>query len=156
MKVLSINAKPYTLDISVFDYETKNLLRYGTAYYKSKTETERIVEIRDNINELLDEICPNLVVTQMLDLRHTLKRDLNNITQIRTLLRLACYERNIIYNEFRDIGWQKRLTNTKRPSKKAKLKIAREYSKKIDREQIADTIILAESIVWNRIQKGKN
>lgn len=156
MKLLSINSQPYTLDFCVFDYDTKSLLRYGTAYYKSKNETDRIVEIRDYINELLQEINPNLVVTQMLDLRYTLKRDLEHIVSIRTLLRLACYEKNIMYNEFKTWGWTKRLTNTKRPSKKAKLKIAQEYSKKIDREEIADTIILAEGISWNRLQIGEN
>jgi Holliday junction resolvasome RuvABC endonuclease subunit len=131
------------------------LLRYGTAFYKSKNKTDRIIEIRDNINELLDEINPNIVVTQMLDLRHTLKRDLENIMNIRTILRLLCADKNIMYNEFCDIGWTKRLTNTKRPSKKAKLKIVREYSEKIDREEIADAIILGESVIHNRLQIGE-
>lgn len=154
MKFLSINFSPYTLDFCVFDYNSKNLLEYGTAYYKSKNKTDRIVEIRDNINELLDTIKPNIVVSQLLDLRHTLKRDLEHISQIRTILRLLCANKNIMYNEFKVIGWSLRLTNTKRPSKKAKLKIAREYSEKIDREEIANAIILGESVIWNRIQKG--
>jgi len=155
MKLLSINSKSYTLDFAVFDYQSKNLLQYGTAFYKSKNKTDRIVEIRDYINELLDEINPNIVVTQMLDLKRVLKRDLEHIVTIRLLLRLACYKRNIMFNVFKTSGWEKRLTNTKRPSKKAKLKIVKEYSNLIDREEIADAIILGESIVWNRIQIGK-
>ena len=154
MKYLSINSSPYTLDFSVFNYETKSLLRYGTAYYHEKNHTNRIIEIWNNIEELLDEIKPNIVITQMLDLRHTLKRDLENIMMIRTILRKLCYDKNIIYNEFRTVGWEKRLTNTKRPSKKAKLKIVREYSNLIDREEVENAIILGESVIHNRLQIG--
>lgn len=156
MKLLSINSSPYTIDFCVFDYQTKKMLRFGTSYYHEKDNTKRIIEIRNNINELLDDIKPNIVVTQMLDLRYTLKRDLEHIMQIRTILRLLCYEKNILYNEFRTWGWSLRLTNTKRPSKKAKLKIVREYSNLIDREEVADSIILGESVIWNRIQIGRN
>ena len=156
MKLLSINSNPYTIDFAVFDYETKSLLEYGTAFYKEKTSTERIVEIRNDLTELLEITDPVIVVTQMLDLRHTLKRDLENIMMIRTILRLLCANKNIMYNEFKSWGWSKRLTNMKRPSKKAKLKIVREYSEKIDREEICDSIILAESVVWNRIQVGRD
>ena len=120
MIYLSINSSPYTIDIAVFDYQSKKLLRYGTSYYHEKDNTKRLVEIRDNINELLDEINPNIVVTQLLDLRYTMKRDLEHILQIRTILRLLCYDRNIMFNEFKVSGWSKRLTNTKKPSKKAK------------------------------------
>jgi Holliday junction resolvasome RuvABC endonuclease subunit len=155
MKYLAINSSPYSLDFAVFKYESKKLLQYGTSYYHEKDNTKRIIEIWEDINELLDELHPNIVVTQMLDLRYTLKRDLENIMQVRTLLRLACYKKNIMFNEFRTLGWEKRITNLKKPSKKAKLKIAKEYSNLIDREEIADAIILCESVVWNRLQIGK-
>lgn len=154
MIYLSINSSPYTIDFAVFDYDTKSLLRYGTAFYKSKDKTDRIIEIWNNIEELLDEVSPNIVISQMLDLRYTLKRDLENVVQIRTILRKLCYDKNIMYNEFSTYGWERRITNLKRPSKKAKLKIVREYSEKIDREEICDAIILGEGVVWNRIQIG--
>lgn len=156
MIYLAINSSPYTIDFAVFDYDTKKLLRYGTAFYKEKDNTKRIVEIRDNINELLDITNPNIVVSQMLDLRHTMKRDLEHIVVIRTILRLLCSEKNIMYNEFKVDGWSKRITNMKRPSKKAKLKIVREYSEKIDREEIADAVILGEGIIYNRLQIGRD
>lgn len=156
MIYLSINSSPYTIDFAVFQYDTKELIQYGTAYYKEKDHTNRIIEIWNNIEELLDEVKPNIVLTQMLDLRHTLKRDLEQIIQIRTVLRKLCYDKNIMYNEFKVDGWEKRLTNTKRPSKKAKLKIVREYSNLINREEVANAIILGESVCWNRIQIGKD
>jgi|LGVE01.1.fsa_nt_gb hypothetical protein len=155
MKFLSINQSPYTIDFAIFDYESKKLLQYGTSYYHEKDTTKRIMEIWVNIEELLDDIKPNIVLTQLLDLRYTLKRDLENIVQIRTILRKLCFDKNILYNEFRTLGWEKRITNMKKPSKKAKLKIVREYSKLIDREEICDAIILGESVVWNRVQIGK-
>ena len=156
MIYLSINSSPYSLDFAVFNYETKELIRYGTAYYHEKNHTERIIEIWENIEELLDEIEPNIVLTQLLDLRYTMKRDLEHIMQIRTILRKLCYDKNIMFNEFKTSGWEKRITNLKKPSKKAKLKIVREYSNLIDREEVADAVILAESVVWNRLQIGKN
>jgi len=156
MKYLSINSNPYSLDFAVFDYESKKLIQYGTAFYKSKNKTERIVEIWDNIEELLHDINPNVVVTQMLDLRYTKKQDLEHIVQIRTILRKLCEDNLIMYNEFRTLGWEKRITELKKPSKKAKLKIAQEYSKKIDRIEIADAIILGEGMVWNRLQIGRD
>ena len=156
MIYLSINSSPYTLDFALFRYEDKILLQYGTAFYKEKDHTKRIIEIWNNIDELLDDIKPNVVLTQMLDLRHTLKRDLEHIVSIRTILRKLCYDKNILYNEFRTWGWSLRLTNTKKPSKKAKLKIAKEYSNLIDREEIADAIILAEGVIHNRLQIGRD
>ena len=156
MTYLSINSNPYSLDFAVFNYESKKLLQWGTAYYKEKTPTERIIEIWDSIDELLDEIEPNIVLTQMLDLRYTMKRDLEQIMQIRTILRKLCYDKNIMFNEFRTVGWEKRITDLKKPSRKAKLKIAKEYSKLIDREEVADAIILGEGVIWNRLQIGRD
>ena len=156
MIYLSINSSPYTIDFCVFDYQTKKMLRFGTAYYHEKDHTKRIIEIWNNIDELLNEIQPNIVLTQMLDLRYTLKRDLENIVSIRTILRKLCYDKNILYNEFKTSGWEKRITNLKKPSKKAKLKIAKEYSNLIDREEVANAIILGESVVWNRLQIGRD
>ena len=154
MIYLSINSSPYSLDFAIFDYESKKLLQFGTAFYKEKNHTERIIEIWNNIEELFDEIKPNIVLTQLLDLRYTMKRDLEHIMQIKTILRKLCFDKNIMYNEFRTIGWEKRITDLKKPSKKAKLKIAREYSNLIDREEIADAIILCEGVIHNRLQIG--
>ena len=153
---LAVNYSPYALDFCVFDYQTKKLLQYGTCYYQEKDHSKRIVEIWDSIEELLDDIKPTIIVTQLLDLRYILKRDLEHILETRTILRKLCYDKNIMYNEFKVNGWTKRITETKKPSKKAKLKIAHEYSKLIDREEVADVIILNESVVWNRLQYGRD
>ena len=96
------------------------------------------------------------MLTQLLDLRYTMKRELEQIMQMRTILRKLCYDKNIMYNEFRTVGWEKRITDLKKPSRIAKLKIAKEYSNMIDREEVADAIILAEGVVWNRLQIGRD
>ena len=156
MIYLAINQSPYTIDYAVFDYMSKELLQYGTAYYKEKDNTSRIIEIWESIEELLDDIKPNIVLTQLLDLRYTMKRELEQIMQMRTIIRKLCYDKNIMYNEFRTVGWEKRITDLKKPSRIAKLKIAKEYSNMIDREEVADAIILAEGVVWNRLQIGRD
>ena len=56
---------------------------------------------------------------------------------------------------FRSWGWEQRITDMKKPSKKAKLKIVKEYSKMIDREEVANAIILGEGVIYNRLQIGK-
>lgn len=156
MIYLAINYKPYTVDFAVFNYESKELLRYGTLRFEEKDTNGRIMELQEAIEKLFKNIKPNVVLTQMLDLRHTLKRDLEHIVQVRTILRLHCINNNIIYNEYRTSGWEKRITELKVPSKKAKLKIAKEYSPHINRTEIANAIILGEGVVWGRLQVGRD
>jgi len=156
MILLSINSGPYQLDFAVFDYKTKKLLQYGTSYYHEKDSSKRINEIWESLEELLDDIKPMIIVTQLLDLRYTMKRDLEHILQIRTVLRKLAYDKNIMYNEFKTIGWEQRITEQKKPSKRAKLKIANEYSNLIDREEVCDAIILGEGVVHNRLQIGSD
>jgi hypothetical protein len=156
MKYLSINKKPYTLDFALFERESKELMEWGTVYFHEKDEDKRIVKIWDEIEKLLEKYEPNIVITQMIDLRHTLKRDLEHIYQIRTIFRKLCYDKNIMYNEFKTSGWEKRITNLKYPSPKAKLGIAKEYTKAIHRVEVADAIILGEGVIWGRLQIGRD
>lgn len=156
MKYLSINKSTHTIDYALFKRETKELLEWGTIYFFEKDINERIMEIWKKVEELLKAKKPNIVITQMVDLRHTLKKDLEHILQMRTIFRKLCYDQNIMYNEFKTSGWEKRITNLKNPSPKAKLDIAHEYSNLIDRQEIASAIILGEGVVWGRLQIGRD
>jgi len=156
MKYLSINKSPYALDYTLFQYETKALITWGTIYFHEKEESKRVIEIWGKTKELLEELEPNIVLTHLIDLRYTLKRDLVLISQMKTLLRKICYDLKIIYNEFKTDGWEKRLTNLKQPSKKAKLDIAHEYNVMINRVEIANALILGEGVVHGRLQIGRD
>lgn len=154
MKYLSINQSPYSLDYAVFN--DKKLVTWGTLYFHEKNESKRINEIWEKVEQLLTEENPTIVLTHLIDLRHTLKRDLEHIFQLKTVLRKLCSDKKILYSEFRSVGWEKRITHLKQPSKKAKLDIAHEYSLLIDRVEVANAVILGESVVWGRLQIGRD
>lgn len=156
MKYLAINKKPYALDYALFDKETKSLLDWGAIFFTEKEIDERVVEKWEKINELIGDIKPNVVLTQTIDLRRTLKRDLEHIIETKTIIRKLCYDKSMIYAEFKTSGWEKRITKLKNPSPTAKLKIAHEYDKTIERVEIAEAIILGEGVVWGRLQIGRD
>jgi len=156
MKFLAIDKNPYYIAYALFQYESKELLSFGTVRFTQKNETDRLNEIWEKISKLLDETNPNGVLTHWLDLRVTLKRDLEHTMQIKTILRKLCSDKNITYNEFKTDGWEKRITDLKRPSKISKLKIVKEYSQDIESEEVANAIILGEGVVWNRLHVGRD
>jgi hypothetical protein len=156
MKYLAIDKSPYWVSYALFQYETKELLKFGTVYFREKDENERLKEIWVKLEVLLDETCPNGVLTHWLDLRNTLKRHLEHTMQVKTILRKLCIDKEITYNEFRTNGWEKRITDLKRPSKISKLKIVKEYSQDIESEEVANAIILGEGVVWNRLHVGRD
>ena len=156
MNLLAVGKKPYYLSFAVFNYEKRSLKKWGIVYFTKKDTNDRIIEIRKCIQELLTETTPAILVTHWVDLERTLKKDLENMFQIKTLLREECIDRKIIYNEFKTLGWEKKITNQTKPSKKAKILIAKQYSKMIDNVEIADAIILGEGVVYNRLQVGRD
>jgi len=155
MKYLAIDKNPYFVSYALFQYESKELLKFGTVYFRQKDENERLKEIWVKIDALLDEMNPNGVLTHWLDLRTTLKRDLEHTMQVKTILRKLCIDKEITYNEFRTNGWEKRITDLKKPSPRAKLKIVQEYSKDIESKEVANAIILGEGVVWQRLHIGR-
>lgn len=156
MKYLAINKKPYAIDYALFEKETKLLLKWGTIFFEEKDNDKRIIEMWGKIDGILETHNPNIVLTQMVDLRYTLKRDLEHIIEIKTILRKLCYDKNVIYTEFKTSGWEKRITNLKNPSPQSKLKIAHEYSKNIKRVEVAEAIILGEGVIHGRLQIGRD
>lgn len=155
MRILSIDKQPYSISWAEFDYHKKTLKEFGRIFFKSKDENERINELWNGIAELLDEMKPTVVITQMINIDDYMKKDLVNIIPVKTVLRKLCLDRNIIYNEYRTKGWEKRITSMKVPSAKGKIRIAKEYSKMIDSVELADAIILGEGFCYNRLQVGK-
>lgn len=155
MQFLAIDKSPYAVYWALFHYESRRFISCGSVCFYTKTETERTEEMWDGIESLLNGTNPNVVVSHWLDLRHILKKDLEHAVQVKTILRKLCLDKNIIYNEFKTDGWEKRLVDMKKPSPKAKLEIARQYSPNLDSVGIANAIILGESVVWNRLQIGR-
>ncbi len=155
MNYLAIDKHPYKINYSLFQKETKKLLDYGTYCFHEKDENKRVEEIWDTIIALIDKTNPTVVLTHWVDILHIKKIDLMKVAEIKTILRKICVDKKIIYSEFKTFGWEKRITNLDKPSRKAKLAIVREYDKTIKDVGIADAIILGEGVVWNRLQIGK-
>lgn len=154
MRYLAIDKEPYFIAYAVFD--DKALVDYGFMVFNEKDENKRIEEIWNKISQLLKDKKPTFVLTQMLDLRYTKKEDLEKIIPIRTILRKLSLDYKTVYSEFRTYGWEKRITNMEKPSPKRKLDIARQYSDKISMVQIANAIILGESVAHGRLQIGRD
>lgn len=154
MRYLAIDKEPYFIAYALF--EDKALIEHGFIAFGGKSESDRIEEIWYKLIKLIERTKPTFILTHMLDLRYTKKEDLEKIVPIRTLLRKLSIDYNVVYGEFRTYGWEKRITNMEKPSPKRKLDIAREYDENITKVQIANAIILGESVAHGRLQIGRD
>jgi hypothetical protein len=154
VRYLAIDKEPYFIAYAVFD--DKALVDYGFIAFSEKEENKRVEEIWHKISKLIADKKPTFVLTHLLDLRYTKKEDLEKIVAIKTLLRKLSLDYKAVYGEFRTYGWEQRITGMKKPSPKRKLDIAREYSDSIIKVEIANAIILGESVAHGRLQIGRD
>ena len=74
---------------------------------------------------------------------------------MRTVFKLVALQNNSIYAEFETSGWEKRIISERITDRKKLNFINRGYKIQLDDINIADAIILAEGVAWNRLQIGK-
>jgi hypothetical protein len=153
MKYLAISKTPYYVAYAVF--LDKHLIDYGKNYFTQDTPSKRLVELYNVIDNLIQEFRPQFILTHLIDKERTMKKDLERIVEVRTILRLVCENENILYNEFKTSGWEKRITDNK-PTVARKLRLINDgYELDIDDIEVANAIILGEGVAWNRLHIGE-
>ena len=131
-------------------------MEYGTIDFVSKKPNLRIGEINHKLGNLIDRVKPTVLLTHLLDLRWTMKKDLVKIQEIKTLLRLLCMEKNVMYTEFRTYGYEYKIFDQKKPSPKRKLDLLHEYKmcKDVTNVHIANCVFLGENVAHHNLQIG--
>ena len=152
MRYLAISKTPYYIAYAVF--ENKSLFAYGKIDLEQTSELKRIVEWEMLVDKLIKDHTPTFLLTHMLDINKVLKKDLERMVEIKTILRKVSEQNKVIYMEFRTDGWEKKIIG--RPTDKRKIKFINDgYGIKNDNVEIANAILLAEGVAWNRLQMAR-
>lgn len=153
MKYLAISKTPNYLAYALFN--DKKLTDCGSIKLTETNENKRLLEWEQTVQAMIDYHKPTFILTHLLNKERTLKRDIKRIVEIRTILRLLSEKNKIIYAEFKTSGWEKRITDLK-PTNRRKLKLMNDgYGLELTDVEIANAIILAEGVAWNRLQIGE-
>jgi hypothetical protein len=157
MKYLAISRTPYYVAYAHFVGE--HLDNYGKVSIRSLDDMKRVLEIERILADLIQQFRPNFVLTHLLDRERVMKKDIEKIVEIRTILKLVCEKMNVVYSEFQTSGWELKITNSK-PTAYQKLKLLNEGYKLEGNEtvediEVANAIILAEGVAYQRLQKGR-
>ena len=155
MKYLAFSRAPNYIASSLFEDET--LLEYNVITLNEYDSVLRMKEVYDKLNFVIKKIEPSIVVTHSIELGSVMKKDLERLSEIKALIKLACIENKVVYIEARTVGWEKKILG--RITKANKLKLLKEgYDidlRFVDmapyEESIADAIILGEAIAHRRL-----
>jgi len=153
MRYLAISKTPYYVAYAFF--KGVELHQWGSVKLTEPKESKRLLEWEQIVVDMVHDLKPQFLLTHLLDKERIMKKDLERIIEIRTILKLVSEKNNVMYNEFKTSGWEKRITNNRATDKK-KIKIIRDgYDIEIDDVEVANAIILAEGVAHNRLQIGK-
>lgn len=152
MKYLAISKTPYYIAYSVF--EDKVLVDYGKIKLNGNCDLKRLVEWESAVNEIIKKHSPTFLLTHLLEIETLLKKDIEKVVEIRTILKLLSEKNNIIYMEFKTSGWEKKIIGRSTNFRKIQF-INRSYGTKIDDVEIANAIILCEGVAHKKLQVAK-
>ncbi|MDX9692491.1 MAG: hypothetical protein RBT45_08540 [Acholeplasmataceae bacterium] len=152
MRYLAISKTPFYVAYAVFHNEA--LQYWGKVNITQDRDTKRIKEWKRIIEQLVEEHKPQFLLTHLLDKTTLMKKEIERIVEIRTILKLVCEEQNVMYCEFKTDGWELRITNGKATDIKKMKVMAQGYNIKIDDVEVANAIILGEGVAWGRLHIG--
>lgn len=121
-------------------------------FSKIEDTDERIKEMILKIYTMIKEIRPMIVVTEMTVVNRNAQAQ-RNLTLILGAIQGKCLEKNIAYYSFRPTEWRKKISEEKKPRKRAELK---EWSKnKVSElfdiedinDDISDAILLGQAYI---------
>jgi len=153
MKYLSISKTPYYVAYAVF--QDQSLIAYGRINLEVENHNKRLLEWENHVSELVDKHKPHFLLTHLLDKLTMLKKDIERMVEVRTILKLVCQKRNVMYCEFKTNGWELRITNGRATEYKKNKIMSEGYGIEILDSEIANAIILGEGVAWGRLQIGE-
>lgn len=153
MRYLSISKNPFFIAWAIF--EDKQFISYGKECINGIDSEERLLNIHKIASKLIEEKKPTFVLTHIINAERTKKKVLDKVYEVRTIFKLVALQNNSIYAEFETSGWEKRIISERITDRKKLNFINRGYKIQLDDTNIADAIILAEGVAWNRLQIGK-
>jgi len=152
MKYLAISKTPYYIAYAVFN--NKSLFAYGKIELKDTNQLKRIVEWETLVDNLIKDHEPTFLLTHMIELDKMMKKDLERLVEIKTILRKVSELNKVIYMEYRTSGWEKKLIG--RITEKRKIKFINDgYGIENSDVEIANAIILGEGVAWDRLQVAR-
>lgn len=154
MNYLAISKAPKFVAFAYFEDTT--LKEVDVRYFSEYDNVLRVKEMYQVIRDLVFQYKPSVVITHSLEIQTVLKRDLERMTELRSMIKLVSIELKCLYLEARTNGWEKYIMNG-RTTKARKTKIIKEaYNLDFDLDlvyvhEITDAIILGEAVAHKRL-----
>jgi len=152
MRYLAISKTPYYIAYAVF--ENKVLYDYGKIELKGDSGLKRLLEWENKVADLIVKYSPTFLLTHLLDTEYMMKKDIERIVEIRTILQLVSEKHSVIYMEFKTSGWEKRIVGRATNLRKLRL-VNNGYEIEIDDVEIANAIILCEGVAHKKLQVAR-
>lgn len=155
MRYLAVSKTPFYIAYAFFNDTA--LVDYGKILLKEENPNKRLVEWENKINELITIHKPHFLLTHLLDKLSMMKKEIERIVEVRTILKLVCQRKNVMYAEFKTSGWEKRITSGRVTNFKKNKIISEGYEIPIGKDdyEVANAIILGEGVAWGRLQIGE-
>lgn len=155
MRYLAVSKTPFYIAYAFFN--DTSLVDYGKILLKEENPNKRLVEWENKINDLIELHKPHFLLTHLLDKLSMMKKEIERIVEVRTILKLVCQRKNVMYAEFKTSGWEKRITSGRVTNFKKNKIISEGYEIPIGKDdyEVANAIILGEGVAWGRLQIGE-
>lgn len=154
---LAISKTPYYIAFAVFQDQT--LYDLGKVKLKEAHELRRLIEWKEQVADLIKKYKPQFLLTHLLDTEYMMKKDIERVVEVRTILKLVSEEEHAIYMEYKTEGWEQkiigRLTNNRKITfvNEAYDLVGTEYQ--VFDVEVANAVILAEGVAHKRLQVSR-
>lgn len=158
MNYLAISSKTDRVGYAIF--KGVKLIGYGNKPYENPDKLKQSLELEKIIDKIITFYRIDIMVVKWHDYMRMTRGKALSLISFRTILRLVCAKRGVVYLELDSYGWERFLL--KDHSKKIKLEVIKSaYGIDLkdnpeiieeDQESVADTIILGEAIAHQRIK----
>lgn len=154
---LAISKTPYYIAFAVFQDQTLHDL--GKVKLTEAHELRRLVEWKEQVRDLIKKYKPQFLLTHLLDNKEMMKKDIERVVEIRTILKLVSEEENAIYMEYKTEGWEQkiigRLTNNRKINFVNEAYDLKGSDLQVFDVEIANAIILGEGVAHQRLHVSR-
>lgn len=154
---LAISKTPYYIAFAVF--QDQALYDLGKVKLKEAHEMKRLVEWKEQVVDLIKKYKPQFLLTHLLDTEYMMKKDMERVVEIRTILKLVSEEENAIYMEYKTEGWEAkiigRITNNRKINFVNEAYELKGSDLQVFDVEVANAVILAEGVAFKRLQVAR-
>src|SRR5690554_2499539 len=158
MKVVALNLTNTKIGVALFDGIL--LKDYQVVLLNEYLLERHLNEVYNNIEHIIEKTKCDMIVMELLDLNKNGQENLSVESQVRGVIKLACERKGVVYQEYRVVGYFKKITGGKNTlSKKVRLLKENDIDIIVDRDNelndntiLVDAILLGEGVAMGKLQ----